>query len=239
MNEQPGSVPDNTRDPAAATRARHPPIWQELVIELFFKPRRFFADQVTLWKTRYVVAVCWIAGTAESIDRISQELMEADLKGGVETMPAIEFFGPWPTYWAIVLVTGAISGLFLWWVGGWWYRVRLGWSGAKDADPRLARLVYIYSTFVYAAPLIIYTLVETTTYADAVEAYQSESLWPLFLLAFLFWSLVTSYKGVTTLFVVSPWRSRLWFLILPAILYFVAFGVIAVLFALFDPAPLQ
>jgi hypothetical protein len=234
MSQQPG-----IHDPAVAMRTRHPPVWQELVIELFFRPRTFFADQVTLWKTRYVVAVCWIAGTAGSIDRISQEMLEADMKGGLDTRPGLEIIGTWPAYWAIVLVTGALGGFFLWWVGGWWYRVRIGWSGAKGADPRLARLVYIYASFVYAAPLILYTVVETATYADAVEAYQAESLWPLLLIVFLFWSLVTSYCGVRTLFQVSRWRARMWFMILPGILYGMLLGVVAAVFALLDPGSLQ
>jgi hypothetical protein len=92
---------------------------------------------------------------------------------------------------------------------------------------------------VYAAPLILYTVVETATYADAVEAYQAESLWPLLLIVFLFWSLVTSYCGVRTLFQVSRWRARMWFMILPGILYGMLLGVVAAVFALLDPGSLQ
>jgi hypothetical protein len=235
MNNHPDPAPATAADAAAAMRARHPPIWQELVIELFFKPRRFFADQVTLWKTRYVIAVCWVTGVSGSIDRISQELLEADLKGELGSASAIEFVSPWPNYWGIVLVLGALSGFFQWWIGGWWYGVRLGWSGAKDADPRLARLVYIYASFVYAAPLVICTLAETAAFGNAIEAYQSESLWPLLTIVFLFWSLATSYSGVTTLFEVSRWKARMWFLILPAILYLLLVGAFAMLGALFMP----
>ena len=48
--------------------------------------------------------------------------------------------GTWPMMWLFVLLLGAISGAFYWWIGGWWCKVRLAWSGAPSPDARLARL---------------------------------------------------------------------------------------------------
>ena len=62
-------------------------------------------------------------------------------------------------------------------------------------------------------------------------AYASDEMYSMVTLVFPFWSLVTSYIGVRSLFDVIKWRALLWFLILPGILYFLAFGLLALLFA--------
>jgi hypothetical protein len=45
-------------------------------------------------------------------------------------------------------------------------------------------------------------------------------------LVFLLWSVLTSYYGATSVFVLRPWAARLWFLILPAIVYSFALVVV-------------
>jgi hypothetical protein len=54
----------------------------------------------------------------------------------------------------------------------------------------------------------------------------------------LFWSVLCSYRGVRTLFVVSPWLARLWFLILPTLVYGIAMaGMYAAVVSLILSAP--
>ena len=212
----------------------HPPIWQELVIDLFFRPGRFFADQVTLWQTRYVVAVCWVYGMATAIDKFDEQILKAGLNPRRPNVA--EILGPltqsWTWYWTYVLAYGALCGLFLWWIGGWWYRIRLIWSGAVNADVRLARLVYIYASFVAAAPSVIYALIQTATSPNYNVASDAAGLGSVVLLLFPFWSLFTSYRGVRTLFEVSRWKARLWFVILPGLVYAFALAAFVVLLLL-------
>ena len=212
---------------------KHPPLWQELVIELFFRPRRFFSDLSILMQTKYVVVVTWFFGMSQTMDRIDMELLKAEMGSSSRRTEFVTgLLDTWITYWGVVLVYGSISGLFLWWVGGWWYRKRLEWSGAVDPDHRLARVVYIYASFVVAAPTVIITLIETSIYDNYIQAYNSESLWPVIILIFPFWSLITSYIGIRTIFDVSRWKARIWFIILPGILYLIFFGGLVALFAL-------
>ena len=126
---------------------------------------------------------------------------------------------------------GAIGGVMYWGIGGWWQRVRIGWSGAPRPDKRLARLVYIYASFVAAGPAFALALIQTAFYANYAEAYAGDEMYSMVILVFPFWSLVTSIIGVRSLFEVIKWRALLWFLILPGILYFFAFGLVALLFA--------
>lgn len=228
--EQPGSpsIPNPLTN-------KHPPIWQELVIELFFRPGKFFSDLSILMQTRYIVAVTFVFGLSDAIDNIDQEMLKASLKadsGRAEFIAMIT--DTWINYWGFVIVYGSISAVFLWWIGGWWYRKRLEWSGAVDPDHRLARVVYIYASFVLAAPIVISSLIYTTFYDSYTEAYNADELWSLLILIFPFWSLVTSYIGIRTTFEVSKWKASIWFVILPGLLYITVFGGVAALFMLME-----
>jgi hypothetical protein len=115
--------------------------------------------------------------------------------------------------------------------------VRVRWSGVAAPDRRLARLVMAYSAFVHSAPLVVATAISTFFFASYAEAFDADESYSLVLLAFPFWSAVTSYSGVRSVFGVSGWRPRLWFLILPCLLYLVAFGVLAAVFAFLGEQP--
>ena len=213
---------------------KHPPIWQELVIELFLRPRKFFSDLSILTQKKYVIAVTWIFGISNAIDRIDKEMLKTDLKPRATNADFISLITEsWLNFWAFVLVSGAVSAVFLWWIGGWWYRKRLYWCGAQEADHRLARVVYIYASFVIAAPAFVITLIQFGIYDNYTQVYHSEALWPTIFLIFPFWSLVTSYIGIRTVFNVSKWKARMWFIILPGFLYLILFaGTLVALLAL-------
>ena len=230
---------NNDKEPAVSTPQinplinKHPPIWQELVIELFFRPRKFFADLSILTQKKYVIAVTWIFGISNTMDRIDKEMLKTDLHARSVNESFISFVtDSWLNYWAFVLASGAIGAIFLWWIGGWWYRKRLNWCGDQEADHRLTRVVYIYASFVVAAPALIITLIQTGMYDNYAQAYASEDIWPIIFLIFPFWSLVTSYIGIRTVFDVSKWKARVWFIILPGLLYLTAFGLLTALIAL-------
>lgn len=209
---------------------KNTPIWQELVIDLFFQPRKFFSDLSILMQTKYVVPVTWVFGLSQAIDKIDQEMIKKDINSSSGRSEFITpFIDTWINYWGFVLLYGTISAVFLWWVGGWWYRIRLEWAGAKDPDHRLARVIYIYASFVVAAPMVILALIQTINYDNYIQAYYSDELWSIIIIIFPFWSLITSYIGIRTTFEVSKWKARTWFIILPGLLYLLIFGGIAIM----------
>jgi len=72
----------------------------------------------------------------------------------------------WAGFWVLLLVSGAFSGVIAWWLGGWWFALRLRWSGATDPDRRLARLVMVYSAFVFSGPVVFASLVRTLAFEN-------------------------------------------------------------------------
>jgi len=206
------------------------------LIDLFIRPRRFFSSQLALGKTPYVLFVTLCFGMAEAISRIDMEMMRAELG---QPRPGWQVLGPlvtesWVGFWLWVLFVGAIGAALIWWIGGWWYRVRLKWCGAQNPDKRLTRLVYVYASFVYAAPSVTLPLAWTLIYPNYAVAYSAGDLFSALFLIFPFWSLIASYVGARTVFEVSRWKARVWFLLLPALFYLVVMGVLASLLALVE-----
>lgn len=182
-----------------------------------------------------LLLVTWCFGASNAIDRIDGLLMRAEL-GHARPGWAWEVVRPfvvesWLGFWLWVLASGAVSGALVWWIGGWWYGVRLRWSGAMDLDKRLARITFVYSSFVFTGPAILLAIGKTVAYPSYAVAYAADEWFSVGFLLFPFWSIVTSYVGVRTLFAVARWKAITWFIVLPAMAYGITLGVIVALFA--------
>jgi hypothetical protein len=206
------------------------PFWPQNLVDLYIRPTRFFSQHLALGKTPYALFVAWIVGIGMTIDRIDQRLMQVDL--GRDSVTAfVEIAESWLAFWGVALGFGMISGILVWYLGGWWCKVRLRWSGAEDPDPQSARLLLIYSSFVFAAPHVLVVLLQTQMYEDYLDAYNNDVVLSLIPLAMLFWSIATTYKGALAMFSVQRWKASIWFIILPMLFYLVLGGVLGVLFA--------
>ena len=215
------------------------PLLPRHLIDLFFRPRRFFTGQLALGKTPYAVLVAWCYGASDTLDQLDQNLLRAEFgrprPGWDQLAPYV--VDSWLGVWALLLVFGGLSGVILWWLGGWWFAIRLRWSGAPNPDRRLARLVMMYSGFVFSGPAVALAVFYTVSYGSYAEAFASDELFSVALVVFPFWSVAASYTGARAVFGVAGWRPRIWFLILPILLYVVVLGVFATLFAFFGSTP--
>ena len=197
--------------------------------DLFFRPTRYFRS-TDLGRGKTWIFAAWIVGIAFAIDRIDRNLMRADLGVGSEADSlSMQVANSWIAFWVFILLVGGVGGAIIWLIGGWWYNVRLRWSGATDFDRGEGRLVYIFASQIQAIPSVLYAVVATMLFRSYLAAFQSEELWSLVLLVFPFWAIVASYKGVRSRFQTKAILARIWFLILPILFYAIAFGAIAML----------
>lgn len=236
MTERPadGPPPDIPASSEFAATRRLKPV--EL-LNLFSRPRRFFARGLDLSKGLPLFLATWFVGMAAQQNRIDSEIGWHDL--GMQRS-AWRVIGPiadghWVAFWGWTAGAGLVSGGILYLIGGWWYRMRLRLSGApKDVDKTAARAVFIYASLVTALPTMLLTLGFTFVYASYMAAYNSDELLSSFVIIFLFWSVAVSYAGATEAFDITRWKARLWFLVLPALFYLVVISATLGVFTFFS-----
>lgn len=191
------------------------------LLDLYVRPRTFFTSGIALGAPSVLLIIAFIVGMAGFVGRLEKQMAKAEYLSMHSS--AAEFFsllsGNWYYFWSAALLLGAISGVVLWFLGGWWYNLRIKWSGAKQRDSVTGRTLYIYVLFISALPKVLEMLGYTFSFENYLAAYQSEMMWPLWILIFPFWGLFTSYKAVTAMYEVKKGLAMLWFLILPFIVY--------------------
>ena len=207
-------------DPDSGTSCPAGWLW---LVYLYFRPRTFFTHFV-IDSTPGLTALCaWFYGMAGILDRVeSQSWTDPDLLLGTT----------WEELWIFTALGGIVAGWLYFKLGGWWFRLRLGFAGASEPDKGLARRVYIFASMVFAFPILLTQVVETGTYTTPWDSAHGEgSLWYFLLLIFPFWSVWSSYAGVRTAFSLRRGLAVLWFLVLPVVAYgFLILGAIAFLF---------
>jgi hypothetical protein len=205
------------------------------LVDLYFRPRRYFSKIHDLDHRSALFISAVLTGIAGSMNRIDKKIIQAELgyaNKGWENI-ASWLLSSWLNYWLVVVATGLIGAVFFWYMGGWWYKKRLQWSGATELSSILTRRVYTMQELVLSGPTVIYALVQTALFSNYREAWRADELWTSSLLVFVFWSCWTSYVAATSVFQVSKFKARIWFLILPVLLYVVILGVFGTLYAIF------
>jgi len=191
----------------------------DAVTDLLLRPERFFAHLLRTAGSTFPLLIIWINGMAGVVDRIDSQLVMGRI------LPEAPMLQGWVMFWGTVLIGGIMTGLLKWLVGGWWYRMRLGFSGAHDVDKRHARLVYFHAELVWAIPSLVWLALVTPLYPDYHAAWMEAPL-GLWVIAIYPWSMWVSYRGVRHCFDVGAGRARLWFLILPLVMFLAAVAFI-------------
>lgn len=208
------------------------PLHPRSLLQLYLFPSRFFSGRVSRGGRPYLLAAAFLCGMAATLGRVEKQMVKADLGTRASGIESIGILDSWFTLWVLVLCIGVIGAGFMWVIGGWWYKIRVAWSGATTPDPFKARVIYVYVTLVWALPVVLIYLAATGLYPSFREYWYAEEYWSSSALAFMFWSCVTSYKAVRASFPVSKWKARVWFLLLPGLLYSVGLGALIVAYAL-------
>ncbi len=191
------------------------------ILDLFFAPRRFFNTTLKRGNNPYLIAITIIIGISTAIDRFDQELFKVETG---KTSMLVNFAETWVGFWIASILTGLVSAIFIWHLGGWWYRTRLKFSGADDPDKYTSRYIYLYASFVSSAPVVLIALIYTLSYSNYIEAYNRDVYLSLIALLFLFYSLYISYSGARKMFTLSKWKARFWLVILPSLFYLFILG---------------
>lgn len=201
-------------------------------------PSHFFTSFDALARPVLLFAVTLCLGVASMVDRIEQHMLRAEMGHSASGWSKVSpwLLHSWSTLWVALLVLGVLNIPLFWYLGGWWYRLRLKWSGATALDRLRPRLLLFYSSLVYALPVVLVMLVETLLFPNYRLAREAEGSWTLIFVLLSFWSVVVSYCGATRTFALMRRKALLWFLLLPWTLYAVELGLWIWLFEAFNAA---
>lgn len=208
------------------------------LLNLFLFPKKFFTSDFSLKGGNGAYLAIFLYGIARAVGRIEKDFFQSDVGAVASSDNVVDSLvsGSWLSFWVFALLAGVISGAILWWVGGWWFRVRLRWSGDPDPDLSRARAVYAFSSLVFALPLIGYTFVQTLAYRNPSQAYYAEDWFnwiSILLLIFPFWTLFTAFTGVRSQFEVSTRKALFWFVGLQGGIYIAGYLLLFIAALLF------
>jgi len=204
----PAAPPIPSDAPFEADRA--PPF-----VELVLHPERFFRERDLAVKGLRLLLLLGVLGLASVLDRLEWNALSG--KAAAAT---------WAAYWGSALGMAILGGPLRWFVGGWWFRMRLLLSGAVDPDADQARRISALSDLIWMVPTIVRALVVSFRYATPAAAAASsdgEATWLLVFLAC--WSIYVSYRGAAASHPLERGKALVWFAILPALLLLAIMGL--------------
>ena len=193
--------------------------WNTLVL----RPKEFFEHYFQKGQSPYLFWVVLIVGVSRAMDRMEHQFLHADLQGRLAQVPQAN---SWTTYWITASLSGLFGGAILYYLGGWWYDVRVGWAGGRR-DRETSRFLYLYSAFIpsllQVMAMVGNTVGDKQPFPHELEGIGLALVFGTQVVA-TFYAVYVSYRGVRTVHELSRWGARVWFLILPGLVYTLAFG---------------
>jgi hypothetical protein len=187
-------------EPVAVGEANEPA--RPRAVTLLLDPAAFFAAGVPRLTIGAKLAIIAVMGLSGGADRTAQIMGNGPLSSD------------WAMFWGAALGAGVLLGPLNWFLGGALFRLRVRFAGARGCDDREAQGIYALCELVSDVSLLAWTLVATAAFAAPLELPISFTV-----MIAIGWRLFVGYQGVRARFPVSPWKARLWFIILPGLLY--------------------
>lgn len=202
------------------------------LFDLYLRPRRF-ATQVddATDDTYWTLFLAWVVGVAATVERIDARIAQSELADRSVPFLSLEWIGSsWFNYWILICMGGLISGIFFWYLAGWWCQTRLRFSGAINVSATTARALSTWQFAVAAIPTMGAVLFDTCVESSYLSARENVTTFSYLLVIPVFWSIWTSYSVATATHNLKRWSALGWFVLLPAVFYLCVFGFFVALF---------
>lgn len=186
--------------------------------------------------TAFIVIAVFLCGISSSIEKTSANILRADYghpRAGWSLIGPL-FTDSWISFWLFTVLFGAVGGFFSWKIGGWWYRVRIQWSGAVEPDHRRVREIYIFASLIVAIPTVLATVARSVFFENFGAALSSEEFYSGILVVFPIWSIIVGYIGVRANFDLVRWKALLLLVVLPGLIWAISMGLLVFAMTQFD-----
>lgn len=175
---------------------------------------KFAQEYLVTEKPKYLILVIWVLGI-----------------GNVANNLTISDSSTWGEVWTTAIFGGILTGVVNYYIAGWFYHLRVGWSkGVGTIDT--SRNIYIFSSLPVAVTGIGLLLFNHMVYGnDYFDLYYLDSssvdiIFGLLALAAFAYSIYISYQAVRNVMHVQKKRGMFWFVIAPTIFYMFILGVV-------------
>jgi hypothetical protein len=181
----------------------------DTLIDAVTAPNEFFREPFRLRDSSIYVGG-YIVGAAAVIDRLGFSASNRDSVSGIAQATA----GSWTSYWMYVLFAAMISGPIAWFIRGWWFHVRVDWSGG-NSDLDECRRIWLMGEVFYALPLIILSVITTLSFPSPAEISDSVEIIFLLTVPVYVWSCWMNYRGASVRYGLSGVRPLIFLLGFP------------------------
>jgi hypothetical protein len=175
--------------------------------ECFTNFSKFAKENLVTANPKYLLLAIWVLGIGSAIDRISSSDSSS-----------------WGEVWAIVIFGGILAGAIAYYIGGWFYHVRVGWSkgtGSIDTSRNIFTFSSLPVSVVAIGSLIFNQMAYGSDYFDIYysDASSVDMIFGLLAIAAIGYSIYISYRAVKEVMNVQYGRAIWWFVVAPATLY--------------------
>lgn len=182
-------------------------------VDLLLRPERFFPIGAQRAGAPLLALLVLALGASQIVERMDVIALRGLLRGG-----ALEVARSWSLYWTSVVGGALVAGPLAYLVGGWWYGLRVRWSGAARRDSALARRVFLLTSSLVSIPTLVLAAWSTIQHPDPTGTWRSGAVAMTQFVAPGF-SLYVSYCAVMTCFAARRGRALFWFVALPGLVY--------------------
>jgi hypothetical protein len=168
---------------------------------------KFAKDHLLAPSPNFLLLVIWVLGIGNAADRLTSSNSST-----------------WGEVWAVAIFGGILVGAIAYYIGGWFYHVRVGWSKGRGSIDT-ARNIYIFSSLPISLISIGSLFFNMIAYgSDYFDSYYAEAsivdiIFGLLAIAAIGYSIYISYRAVRETMYVEKSRAIGWFVVAPVIFY--------------------
>jgi len=179
--------------------------------ECFTNFPKFTQEHLVTASPKYLLLAIWVVGIGSVADRLTSSNSST-----------------WGEVWSIAIFGGILTGALTYYIAGWFYHVRVGWSkGTGTIDT--SRNIYTFSSLPIAVvgigTLFFNHLAYGSDYFDTYyyDASSIDVIFGILAIAAIGYSINISYRAVMHVMHVEKSRAIFWFVVAPIIFYALLF----------------
>lgn len=192
------------------------------IFDLFTDQKNFFCKMNEKKMIIFLLIIIWLCGVGGVIQKITMDYNSA-LAGKLIVEGNAYALQHWTFFWFIAGIAGLACGVLIYWLGGWWYNLRIRLSGDKNFLKKTGRKVFVVNLFLREFPMVFFAVIGTFIFKDYASACLILNKIIVLFYIFDVISVINSFRSVIILFNVNKSRAAILFLIPHLIYYMISF----------------